>query len=328
MESKERLSWVDIVRGIGIILVVLGHTYRSNPVLIWITSFHMPLFFILSGWLCGFVPRKIDKTLIVKKAESFLVPFVEFVFLTYVYWIIVESRFREFDFGPMWFLIVLFAVEIIAQMIITYLGKRGVLFGLVVSVITLYFCSMGEGINPYSVLAWAPRIIGATSYFLIDTLISTVVSVRDVNIKLSKKYFVGICIFSGLMSVILSQINGRVDLYFLVFKNLILYYLAAISGVVFIYSFAMLIRKMSLIEFLGRYSIIILCTSEQIKRVVIQALSMVMQVSGEDIRNNLLIGLVITVVVVFVDIIVIQIIRWISEQIKGTKIKGLLGYIK
>lgn len=50
---QNRISWIDIARGIGICLVVMGHVYRSNPVLMWICSFHTPLFFILSGGLRG-----------------------------------------------------------------------------------------------------------------------------------------------------------------------------------------------------------------------------------------------------------------------------------
>ena len=54
-----RDQWVDIARGIGIILVVWGHVLRANFTLInspWakaqdqlIYSFHMPLFFLLAG---------------------------------------------------------------------------------------------------------------------------------------------------------------------------------------------------------------------------------------------------------------------------------------
>lgn len=53
IKDNGRIAWVDIAKGLGIFLVVLGHTYRKNPVQNWIYSFHMPLFFILSGWLRG-----------------------------------------------------------------------------------------------------------------------------------------------------------------------------------------------------------------------------------------------------------------------------------
>lgn len=48
MEIADRIEWVDVAKGIGIILVILGHTITlaySYP----IYAFHMPLFFFLSG---------------------------------------------------------------------------------------------------------------------------------------------------------------------------------------------------------------------------------------------------------------------------------------
>ena len=48
--SSKRLNYLDYAKGIGILLVVLGHIYNNNTKL-WIYSFHMPLFFIISGYL-------------------------------------------------------------------------------------------------------------------------------------------------------------------------------------------------------------------------------------------------------------------------------------
>lgn len=50
--EKGRIKSIDIAKGIGIILVVIGHTGISSslPGLFhWIYSFHMPLFYFLSG---------------------------------------------------------------------------------------------------------------------------------------------------------------------------------------------------------------------------------------------------------------------------------------
>ena len=42
-----RLAYIDMVKGVGIILVVIGHsTYVSEGVLTWLASFHMPLFLL------------------------------------------------------------------------------------------------------------------------------------------------------------------------------------------------------------------------------------------------------------------------------------------
>lgn len=45
-----RINWIDWMKSIGIYLVVLGHFYTN--IYIFIYTFHMPLFFIISGFLC------------------------------------------------------------------------------------------------------------------------------------------------------------------------------------------------------------------------------------------------------------------------------------
>lgn len=51
---KARLDYIDVARGMAMGLVVLGHCYGSvgAPVNRFILSFHMPLFFFLSGLFC------------------------------------------------------------------------------------------------------------------------------------------------------------------------------------------------------------------------------------------------------------------------------------
>ena len=44
LSENKRLSYIDAAKGIGILLVVLGHHIQGKPELIhWINSFHMPL---------------------------------------------------------------------------------------------------------------------------------------------------------------------------------------------------------------------------------------------------------------------------------------------
>ena len=52
MESKKvRDTYIDIAKGIGMLLVIYGHlAERSDFLRIIIYSFHMPLFFIISGY--------------------------------------------------------------------------------------------------------------------------------------------------------------------------------------------------------------------------------------------------------------------------------------
>ncbi|HUD93374.1 acyltransferase family protein [Sphingobium sp.] len=50
-QAQYRLDWVDVARGIGIIAVVVGHVWTRGPLRDAMYSFHMSLFFLLSGLL-------------------------------------------------------------------------------------------------------------------------------------------------------------------------------------------------------------------------------------------------------------------------------------
>ena len=69
MKDKTRLEYLDAAKGLGILLVILGHIYAWNPninrkiLVTWIYSFHMPLFFIVSGMLIK-CKRSIGGTLV------------------------------------------------------------------------------------------------------------------------------------------------------------------------------------------------------------------------------------------------------------------------
>jgi fucose 4-O-acetylase-like acetyltransferase len=50
-QAQYRLDWVDVARGLGIVAVVVGHVWLRGPIRDAMYSFHMPLFFLLSGLL-------------------------------------------------------------------------------------------------------------------------------------------------------------------------------------------------------------------------------------------------------------------------------------
>lgn len=83
----ERLFYLDNLKGLLIILVILGHSiqfndpnYESNMVFRFVYSFHMPLFFFISGYLMnkgGYRPNTIRK-----RSVQLLVPFIVWVFIS------------------------------------------------------------------------------------------------------------------------------------------------------------------------------------------------------------------------------------------------------
>lgn len=70
--EKNRINYFDIAKGIGMLCVILGHLSVSGINMI-VFTFHMPLFFIISGY---FLKKHDTKVLIHKKARQLLVPYL------------------------------------------------------------------------------------------------------------------------------------------------------------------------------------------------------------------------------------------------------------
>lgn len=147
ISGKKRIAWIDVAKYIGIFLVILGHMesytvaqehipylYLKNIIF----AFHMPLFFFLSGYTVK--KRKFFETL-KKYSFSLLVPYVFFYFISWLYFILNNIRYKIFDINillirpmigmfwgfntpfctmvntPIWFLLDLFFCNILLSII-------------------------------------------------------------------------------------------------------------------------------------------------------------------------------------------------------------------
>ncbi len=77
--NKARIEWVDIAKGIGILLVIIGHTV-DGMLQGAIYSFHMPLFFILS---CITFKFSVNKEMVLTKLERSFAHLVIPAFIVY-----------------------------------------------------------------------------------------------------------------------------------------------------------------------------------------------------------------------------------------------------
>ena len=94
--SNNRVLWIDWCKGIGILLVLLGHTLHTDLSLVYIYGFHMPLFFFLSGLVCN--EKKYNwNTFLRSRFNTLVLPYAVFYLLTWIYWLFVERNFRPID---------------------------------------------------------------------------------------------------------------------------------------------------------------------------------------------------------------------------------------
>jgi len=177
LQAETRWVWVDHARGIGIFLVVFGHVFIGlmNASIIqtsggnefvcgWIYSFHMPLFFFLSGM---FVLRSARKPL-----TLFLNNKLRTIVYPYFVWSIIQSSIqvplssytnKAMDFSEIisivykpvmqfWFLYVLFVMFVIFIMLHRLgTGAKGFFYVSVCCLILPSLISLGSWGVPYQV---------------------------------------------------------------------------------------------------------------------------------------------------------------------------------
>ena len=73
-ESKKRVDWLDIAKGLAMLIVIAGHTTNSSIVFNYIYSFHLPFFFILSGYTIKKISNKDLPGSIVKDYKRLVQP--------------------------------------------------------------------------------------------------------------------------------------------------------------------------------------------------------------------------------------------------------------
>lgn len=119
---SSRLNWLDIAKGIAILLMVLGHTSIPSVLSNFIWAFHMPLFFIASGWTTNW--QKTDfKDFTKRKIRTLLVPFLIYSLVVLIIYILQGwGDFNHWILNgwgayALWFIPVLFLASVIAKKI-------------------------------------------------------------------------------------------------------------------------------------------------------------------------------------------------------------------
>ena len=148
---KERLDFIDVAKGVGIILVVLSHT--AHPDLMYYTSpFFVPIFFFCSGYTSSKKDISLKRCLS-RQAVKLLKPYLFFSILLLLYFHdfslraifgIIYSRYCLYPFGtgvdishfmivgnyPMWFLTCMIIAYLLYDLLIYYPRYQYFLVGL------------------------------------------------------------------------------------------------------------------------------------------------------------------------------------------------------
>lgn len=131
--TKERLLYIDLIKAIGILSVILAHCMMWMPatreVSSFVSAYHVPVFFVLSGMMFYIFPKNIMfKSFLLARAKSLLIPYLFFSVLNSMlklgYLFVKHQLTRDvFDDemtalfitgnGTVWFLSTLFLSELV-----------------------------------------------------------------------------------------------------------------------------------------------------------------------------------------------------------------------
>lgn len=138
--NKKRIEFIDIIKGLAIILVVIGHTSPDKteilPYKSLIYAFHMPLFFIISGMFVATNRENYSlqtlKDFLHKNFIALIVPFLIWgtIYMNFSYTNILYLCFGSWinfvhihTLSSLWFIVVLFVARIYLEMFFMLINK-------------------------------------------------------------------------------------------------------------------------------------------------------------------------------------------------------------
>jgi len=261
----ERIPLFDRAKGLGMLLVVFGHLFQYGGLAFSIIfSFHMPLFFIISGMLYT-VPSNTKLGSLIK---SILIRYgTPFLFFSALGFVIKTLLFKKPDFnivklelfylvgsdelmtGALWFIGLLAVAMLLMPALIDYGNKfrKNKLFLLVM----LSLLSTVYGLLPVTLPFRARSISAVVLFVYIGYLLKKEVFCVLKNPLINKCYIytIPLCLF-------LIYCNKTVNIAIPVFNNFFLFVICALHGTLGVLLLSQY-KIPSIIEFLGKYSLII-----------------------------------------------------------------------
>ena len=227
-KDKARNRGIDILKGIGILFVFIGHMgspYGGGTIVAYAYSFHMPLFFLVAGYLSTNVSSYSIVEYTKKKAKALLIPYALIFLFSYLWTntlyplsqglkvfpyphtltnflkaFILSGGYLEkipLNNFPLWFLPLMFIASLVFYFILQIKDKRILLsIAFIISLITIPLQNFVTG-RP----AWHINVLpAAIFYMLIGYLFKKYTQDKAINkysyIAATASLFLGYIIFS------------------------------------------------------------------------------------------------------------------------------------
>lgn len=328
---KKRVDWIDYLKGLAIILVVIGHAGITMDINKYILSFHMPLFFIISGMLYN--EKKYysysKKEFLCKKFNELIIPYLFFSLIGVLLSILINIIFsRPTNIGfsiisiltvlnikninmielVLWFLPCMYVVEIIFYLI----AKNNFLFKNIRKILIIFFVialiesSILEHFIPFTLDIALTGIV----YFGIGFIMKEYIFKYVELVKSNNKTFILSSIICIIISVVcVTNNSGILYMYINQYGNYILSFIGAISGSIVLLNLAIKLPRSKWIVFLGQNTLLIFVLHLKIKFITNRIFDRIVQLfNGNYFIKNIL-ALVNTFLIFLILIPIIKVIN-------------------
>lgn len=258
---KKRIDYLDTAKGILILLMLYGHVFLDGAFRQFLYTFHMPAFFIISGMLLCLSESWINLPLIQilkNKTYRLIIPFlffecigvftdiVRFGFTLNLKGYIYNTITMNCNNGPDWFLFVLFVDEMMFIIIHRYINQK------YIQVIITFLIGVMLIIN-HCLFPCAGQVGIGLLFLCCGFLLCKLFQFNNAILT----------VISGLMTVMITILNGKVDMAEWYFGVIPLYIIGSITGTYFVINISKSINLWILIYF-GKNTLIILGTHQAI----------------------------------------------------------------
>lgn len=275
MTAQKRIDWIDVAKGIGMICVILAHVEESY-VKVPLYTFHMPLFFFLSGYL--FSTKSSFKEFFLNKCRRILIPYFVLgaILIAFdIYWSCrsaiagmpwvlnkdyarydITSLFTQERFLTLWFIACLFWLSLLFYVLVRFIKSEKVR-AIVVTVLTiamLVYYNMGGG-------AWFWNIdvcFTALPFFYVGYLCRKTDFVNEKILKAKYKwiYFIGFLAADTVCLLLNLKVSGEgLEMFYNQYGFEPLTYISAFTG---IFAILILAEKISCfpLRYIGKNSML------------------------------------------------------------------------
>ena len=231
-----RNRMIDNLKGIGILLMILGHSSPPSFLYNFIYTFHMPIFFIVSGYLFN---KKLITDVIQRNIRKILIP--------YFFTLLIITPISFYRYGVDWFFTILFTKNVLPVCGFNWEGLTGPLWFLLAFSNSLIIVS----------------ILRKTGNIVFEIMI--LLSLFEICTFITEKYFM-VFPFQIFQSIggalfiyvgIICRSNDVMDLINRIDKRILLIISIAVLFIVSKYGFLSMASfryKLNLVQFLGGMS--------------------------------------------------------------------------